>query len=138
MLRYQTRTFQTQSISGYEMCLCQMHLTIHLGGDNPVLLLINWIIIAICCFWVSEKVSIKLLKFSPHYLKVSTLSPNSLFSSSSSSSTAAPFLFLTCLDCFFLSVLILCAYFFFGSPCQTGYLNHPNKLGSRHCCCVMC
>ena len=51
------------------------------------------------------------------------LSRNSLLSSSSPSSTAARFLFLDCLDCFFLSVLASRASFFFGSPWLCSFLS---------------
>ena len=44
-------------------------------------------------------------------------------SSSSPSSTAARFLFLDCLDCFFLSVLASRASFFFGSPWLCSFLS---------------
>lgn len=80
---------------------------------NCVMAPINWPIMAICCFRVSEKVAIKLLKFSPHFLNASMLSRSSFHSSSSLSSKAARFLFLYCFDCFFLSFF---ASFIFGCP----------------------
>ena len=125
----------------------KMLVTVHVGGDDSVFLLskwvipaINWPIIAICCFWVSEKFFIKLLKFSLHFWRCSYFHAILFFPPlrrirwllDSFSSTVET---VSSLHCVHLSSLSLLD---FAHSCWIGHLNHPNQLGSQHCYCVMC